>query len=66
MPPDGYESVSLPAPLVERIDAERRDDESRAAYIQRVVELHPDDLTVSVREAARDGARDALESTAVR
>lgn len=66
MPPDGYESVSLPVSLIELIDERRRDTESRAAYIHRAIELHPDDLTVTVRESARKGVEDALESTAVR
>lgn len=60
MPPDGYETVTLPVEVIDALDDLKLQDESRAAAIQRLIELHPEDLTVSVREAAREGAREAL------
>ena len=37
MPRDGYESVTLPSDLLDDLDAEKRDDESRADVLRRLL-----------------------------
>lgn len=38
MPPDGYDTVTLPDDLLDRLDDERLDDESRAECIGRLLD----------------------------